>query len=691
MPIFALSVFISAFLLFAVQPMVAKFLLPFFGGTAAVWSTCLVFFQILLLGGYTYAHLLRTRLSPAAQRWTHLALLVLSSAFLPPIPHVHLTGVSGGAAVWALLRALATSIGIPFFALSATAPLVMEWFRQAHPEKSTHRLYAFSNAGSLLALLAYPVLLEPIFRSSVQARLWSAGLVLFLLTSAVVAWRSRQSPNLAPATDTPEPVPQSTIKNQKSKIVALWLALPACGSGLLLALTNQLAQDVAPMPLLWVAPMAAYLLTFILCFEGTRSYKRGFFIPASFLAVLLLAWLLDIGYQQNFWLQVGSYVSILFVCCMVCHGELYRLRPAGEHLTAYYLAVSAGGALGGVFVALLAPLLFKSLIETPLLALAVASIAAFITWRERPAWRFPLSPQQVAIGGLVVLAMALGYVTYDLRKSSVLFARNFYGVYRVKEGPTFLLGNFSYPLEYGPARVLLSGQIYHGLQFLQTEASKTPTTYYSEEGGLGLAFRELPARTNRNIGAIGLGAGTLAAYGQPGDHIQFYELNPEVLRIAETEFTFLMNSAARVEVVLGDARLSLERQPNQNLDLLVLDAFSGDAVPVHLLTEQAMRTYMRHMKPGGVMAFHISNSFLDLEPIVRALAGKYNLTAVLVPAGYQNPMIGKLASVWMLLSANNSFLTCASVQQLLNSPEGASTRRPRLWTDDYSSVLPILR
>jgi hypothetical protein len=727
MLIFVAAVFISSFLLFAVQPMVAKFLLPSFGGTAAVWATCLVVFQTLLLAGYSYAHLLRTTLSPKAQRWVHLGVLVVALAFLPPAPAV---GSDAAATpVWSLLRGLLTSIGVPFFALSATAPLLMEWFRQSFPQRSADRLYAFSNAGSLLALLAYPVLLEPTLTRTMQARVWAGGMVLFLVVCAATAWLSLRRVSVEGVKRILEPALGSKNKNVPSKgeesnnrkgtVPAmafglprwLWVALPACGSGFLLALTNQISQDVAPMPLLWVAPMSIYLLTFILCFEGPRSYRRGFFIPAAFASFLFLAWLLDQGYLQGFTVQVGGYLAVMFFGCMVCHGELYRLRPPPEQLTAYYLAISLGGALGGVFVALLAPALFKTLMETPILALVVPVLCALILWREQPGTEStakakharkaassvapkrsyqPLllgfQPRIAALLGIVAIFLSLGYVMWDQRKGSILFARNFYGAYRVKEGPTLLLDGVNYPLTSGNARVLLSGQIYHGLQFTDPAAAMKPTCYYSEEGGLGLAFSALPAREHRNIGMIGLGAGTGASYGRPGDHIRYYELNPNVLSIANREFTFLSRCPAQVDVILGDGRLSLARDTNQ-FDLFVLDAFAGDSIPMHLLTEEAMRIYMQHLKPDGVLAFHISNNHLDLEPVVRALAEKSGLTAALVPR-MVDPREGKLASIWMLVSGSRAFFSQPGIAQLSTTlPPG---RHPILWTDDYSSILPIL-
>src|ERR1035437_7698521 len=414
MPIFVVTVFLGSFLLFAVEPMVAKFLLPSFGGTAAVWSTWLVLFQTLLLAGYAYVHLLRTTLSPKAQRWTHLGVLTFALLFLPPAPHVHLTTNTSGTPVWELLRCLFTSIGVPFFALSATAPLLMEWFRQSFPGRAHDRPYPCPNAGSLLALLAYPTLLEPAFTRITQAWLWAVAMGLFLAACAAVAWRSRPG-QASPASPPPEPqrghIVRREVKRRRggrgstqpgvhAALPAwLWIALPACGSGLLLALTNQLSQDVATMPLLWVIPMAVYLLTFILCFEGSRSYKRGIFIPAAFLSFFFLAWLLDQGYLQGFWLQVGGYLGVLFLGCMVCHGELYRLRPNPERLTAYYLAIALGGALGGMFVALVAPALFRTFLETPIISVAVAGLITFILWRERPRWSFALSAQALALIG----------------------------------------------------------------------------------------------------------------------------------------------------------------------------------------------------------------------------------------------------------------------------------------------------
>jgi len=687
MPFFAATVFFSAFLLFSIQPMIAKFLLPSFGGTAAVWATCLVFFQTLLLAGYAYAHLLRVKLPPARQRWVHLCVLTVSLLFLPPKPAVHLATDATVTPVWELLRCLIASVGLPFFALSATAPLLMEWFRQWVPNRPPDRLYAFSNAGSLLALISYPFLLEPSFTRTELATFWAVGMGGFLLLCAGVAWKTRNPKATAASQNNPSARPALAISTKMHSPIWIWVALSAVGSGLLLALTNQITQDVAPMPLLWIAPLAVYLVTFILCFESQRFYRRSIFMPACFATLMALAWLLKEGYLFGFWPQIGGYLAVLSCSCMVCHGELYRLRPAPERLTSYYLAISLGGAVGGVFVAVVAPVTFKTLLETPLIAIMIAALGTFILWRERGTkplanlWKFA-----IAATGLVVASHA--FVQRELRRDSIHYARNFYGAYHVTEGTILRLNKKSTPLTDGPARVLHSGQIYHGLQFTNPKVAAIATTYYSTQGGLGLAFRNLPARTNRHVGAIGLGVGTIAAYAQPGDRLRFYELNPAVLRIADDYFTYLSRCAGSVTVVLGDGRLSLEREPNQEFDLLILDAFAGDSIPMHLLTEEAMRVYVRQLKPTGVMAFHISNSHLDLEPVVRALAQKGGFSARLIPAQETPTETGKLASVWMLLSANAAFFR---QPEIAATPNLTSGRSPLLWTDDHSSILPILR
>jgi hypothetical protein len=678
----AASVFFSALLLFASEPLTARFLLPTFGGTAGVWSTCLVFFQTLVLAGYTYAHVLRLRCSPMQQRVIHLLVLLVACAFLPAIPIPHLA--SPASPIWPLLLSLFKSVAVPFFALSATAPLLMEWQRQTRRIGALHRLYACSNAGSLLALVAYPALLEPNLTRITQARLWSLGMAVFLVLCALVAWKTWVTSGPAEAPERTQETGARVISMNR----ILWILLPACASGLLLAITNQLSQDVTPMPLLWVGPLAVYLLTFILCFESDRSYIRLRFIPASFVAVGGIAWLLDQGYLHGFWIQVSAYLLVLFILCMVCHGELYRLRPPAAELTRFYLFISVGGALGGIFVALVAPFMFKTLLETPILALLVLVIVTVGIWKENPILPLPISARLSANICLAAILILFGYLKWNGSGTSVEAGRNFYGSYKVQVISELVSGS---PFFAGPARALLVGQTYHGLQFLDPDSARKPTTYYSEEEGLGIAFSLLPQNSSRKIGAIGLGVGTLAAYGRAGDEIRFYELNPDVEKVAREKFTYLKDSGAKIDVIVGDGRLSLEREQSQAFDMLVLDAFAGDAIPAHLLTTQAMESYVRHLKPNGLLAFHISNSHVNLRPVVAALAAKFRCEVVLIPPQGATAQEGKVGSVWMLASKRPGFLRRPELQPFVNLSFNAPGQRQILWTDDWYSLLPILQ
>ncbi len=407
-----------------------------------------------------------------------------------------------------------------------------------------------------------------------------------------------------------------------------------------------------------------------------------------------LAWLLYYGCLQTFAVQVGGYLAVLFVGCMACHGELYRLRPEAKRITAYYLSIALGGALGGFFVAMLAPVVFRTIFETPLTAVVLALIVTFLLWREGlrlPFGRRKLPAGPVALAVTFALAASLVLVMHERQLQSICSDRSFYGVYQVKEGTSWLINNVRIPLIHGNGRILVSGQVYHGLQFTDPACAALPTTYYSPESGLNVALQQLPAVTNRYLGAIGLGIGTLATYGRPGDRIRFYELSPDVLQLARKYFTFLADSAARVDVVLGDARLSLEQEPDQHFDLLVLDAFSGDSIPAHLLTDEAMNTWLRHLGPDGVIAVHISNNHLDLQPVIRALAEHHGLKWLLVPPVQLDPATGKLGSVWMLLSASDAFLNRPAIAGLWSASQQSDNGERLLWTDDHTSILPILR
>ncbi len=687
--IFAAAIFTGAFLLFLVQPLIAKYILPWFGGGPGVWTACLLFFQCGLLAGYAYAHLL-TRLRPRQQVGVHLALLAAALLSLPVTPGDQLRPSPEGEPTWQILLLLGRTVGLPYLALAATGPLLQAWFSRAHPARSPYRLYALSNIASLLALVGYPLVMETTLSRPEQTRWWSAGLALFALACAWCGWRvwrTRADGETGPAGGPPGPEPPPPRGR-----VWLWLALPACAAALLMATTNTICQNVAVVPFLWVLPLALYLLTFVVSFDSPRWYSRAWFGRALLLCWAGVYWVLGEGVHAPITLQVAVHAATLFVTGMICHGELYRLRPAPRQLTTYYLTIAAGGALGGLFVSLGAPVLFDSYRELHwilaasgglFLAVCVAerSVALTIPLARRPARRGRLPawiPLSLAVGAL---GWGLWQRTVEADAGAGPSLRNFYGV----------LTLFEYDTDDPPNhyRLLRDGHITHGLQYSEAEHARIPTTYYAENSGVGLAIR-LAGAEGKRVGVVGLGTGTLAAYGRPGDHYRFYEINPAVVRLsgpAGETFTYLRDSEAAVEVALGDARLSMEREPPQRFDVLVLDAFSSDAIPVHLLTREAFQTYRRHLRPDGVIAVHVSNRYLDLQPVVLKAAAHLGMQALIVDAeaGDRN----RWASNWVLVTGNQALVDHPDVQAARSAP------KPRagdlaLWTDDYTSLVAIL-
>ena len=677
--LYALTIFLSAFLLFQVQPLIGKWILPWFGGGATVWTACMLFFQTVLLAGYAYAHLLRSRLAERGQALVHLALVAGALALLPIAPAAGWSPEGGGDPTWRILVALAASVGLPYFALSATSPLLQAWFSVAHPQASPYRLYALSNAGSLLALASYPFIVEPALRLTTQAVVWSAAFAAFGVLCggcALKAWRAR------PAAESPDgPRPGLVTR-------LLWLALAACGSVLLLAVTNQETSGVGPEPFLWILPFSLYLLSFILCFESERTYWRPLFWGLLAPAVAgMIALLCENVYAPIIW-QIIGYNGGLFVCCMVCHGELARLKPRPRYLTSFYLTSAAGGAVGGLFVAVVAPLVFHEYFELHIGLWTCLALAAAAFWHEqsprrrwKPRWAFPLfglGVLAVLVGAGVVLVMeAREEIRYSLSAS-----RNFYGVLQVTEY------NAEDPEQHH--YVLSHGRVMHGCQYTSESLRYVPTTYYGANSGIGLALLNRRPDLPMRIGVVGLGTGTLATYGRKGDTFRFYEINPEVRRLATSRFTHLADSAARCEVVLGDARLSLEREPPQAFDVLALDAFTSDAIPVHLLTCEAFEIYRRHLKADGVLVVHISNRFLDLQPVVLGLAEHLGMAAAVIDD--QNPDDAEeyCASTWVLVTQDRNFLERRAIRDATSQP-GEKPGALRLWTDQYSDLLRILK
>jgi len=665
--IYAATIFLSSLLLFLVQPLIARLILPWFGGSAAVWTTCMLFFQVLLLAGYAYAHgVARRRYEPLI----HSALLVAAVATLPIMPAESWKPAGGAEPITRILLLLGATVGLPYFLLASTSPLVQAWFARARPGANPYRLFALSNLASLLALLGYPLLVEPYLSAREQVSVWSWLFAGFAVLCAALAWRT---PRPAAAPGAAQAAPALAARD-----IAWWLALSATGSVMLLAVTNHLTQNVASVPLLWLVPLALYLATFIIAFEGARWYQPRFLWPLLLVALVAMAWLLvDTEYHYQLALQLGVFLAGLFVGCLFCHGELYRTRPPPAHLTAFYLTVSAGGALGGLFVAVLAPLVFTGYFElgAGLAALAVLAALRFI------------SVGRVAYMTSLLVVLGVGAcATYDgfrHQRDVRVAKRSFYGVLRVKE--------YGEPGDDSHLRRLVHGTIMHGEQYMSEARRRTPTTYYTETSGIAAAIRAKQDHPVR-VGVIGLGTGTIAAYGRPGDVYRFYDIDANVIRIAREQFTFLADSRAQVETALGDARLTLEREPPQGFDVLGVDAFSSDAIPVHLITREALQTYLRHMKPGGIVAFHVSNRFLDLIPVVARLAKELNLGAALIaddPDDDDDSSV-KSRSDWVLVSRDAKALRASAIVEAGAVP---AEDRPgwRTWTDDYSNLVQILK
>lgn len=670
MPLFAATVFLSAFLLFQIQPMVAKMILPWFGGSSSVWSTCMVFFQAELLLGYLYVHWLHETLAPRRQAVVHVVLLLLSLATLPVAADPSWKDAAQAHPTLNVIGVLATAVGLPYLLLSTTGPLMQAWYARAFSGVMPYRLYALSNLASMLALLSYPVLVEPFLALQGQSWMWSAAYALFVAACAATAawsWRAVSPQREAPA------AAGDVAARPGWRECLLWIGLAMTASTLLLALTRHLTQDVAPVPFLWVLPLAIYLLSFILCFDAPRYYYRPLFLAALPLAFFGVDRVLDEGLPVP-WL-IALLCSALFVFCMVCHGELVRRKPHPRHLTLFYLMLSIGGALGGMFVGLLAPAAFSAYFELPVGLFLCALLVLAVLWRSLArTWRV------VLVLALCGYGLRLGKVSNDYIDGYRLVVRNFYSQLRISERSDE---------RPGIKRVMVHGRINHGEQFLAPQHRRTPTAYYCHESGIGRALFSLPQERPLKLGVVGLGAGTLAAYGREGDEMRIYEINDQVLDLARSEFSYLADSAARIVPVLGDGRLMLEREPPQHFDLLAMDAFSGDSIPAHLLTLEAMQSYLGHLRADGILAVHITNRYLDLRPVMAAAAQHYGKTALLytLKAGEKDDFC--FSSDWVLVMSPER---AAALPLIMNDGE-ALLPRPGMppWTDSFSNLFSVLK
>ena len=673
MRLYAGSIFLSAFLLFLVQPVIARQILPWFGGAASVWAVCMVFFQSILLAGYAYADWTSRRLTPRTQAKIHIALLALSLLLLPIIPDVRWKpdGEAGSAPVPAILGLLGVTIGLQYFLLSATSPLLQAWYWRHFRHAVPYRLFALSNFASLLALLSYPVAIEPWLRSSVQSYGWSVLYGVFAALCGWTAWSSARAASVPVPAQTADAGADADTAAPSMGVRVTWIAYAAMGSCVLLGVTNHLTQNIASIPFLWLAPLSLYLITFILCFDHPRWYVRPLFIVLLAVALPAMAWFSE---SLDLYIAAPLYAAGLFVCCMFCHGELYRLRPAPRYLTTFYLMISIGGALGALLIGIAAPLLLKGYFE---LGITVAACALLLFWTVLAAARW------MAVLAFVVASVTTGFVIKNITEYSTdvrVMVRNFYGVVRTKDFPA-----------PAPFRVMYHGAINHGGQLLGPEHRRQASSYFGPTSGYGRAFASLP-ESPRRVGVIGLGAGALAAYARSGDVFRFYEIDPQVAAVAMLEFSFLKDSPAQVDVVLGDGRLSLEREAPQRFDLLAIDAFAGDSIPMHLLTREAMAVYVKHVAPDGVMVFQATNRFVNIAPVVARLASEFGMSAVMVS---DEPENGTGVDYWLsatdqiIVTKNRAILQAPalrSVAQALTPDTGL-----HLWTDDFYNLLGVLK
>jgi hypothetical protein len=689
MILFATSIFLSAFLLFQIQPMIGKFILPWFGGTPAVWTTVMLFFQVLLTGGYGYAYGLINRGKGSRQSVVHIVLtalailLMVGLGFLwasPITPPASMKPVDVTSPILDIFQLLVISVGLPYFILASNGPIMQAWFSRIFPERSYARLYSLSNLGSLLGLLAYPVFIEPNLSLINHGWIWSAGFVIFGVLTIRISYQVGKITQ--PASMESHDAPSG--RRPSYALLSLWIVLSGAASLLLLSVTSQISQEVAVIPFLWILPLTLYLLSFIITFSGERGYNRKFYLTLFAASVVLLLFVLLNIETMHIYLQIVAYCLLMFSACMLCHGELYLLRPSARYLTTFYFMVSVGGAVGGIFASLVAPLIFNGYWEFVVsIALAVAlwlTILRPARLENHATWtRFMIS---------VFLLATLSFTVLDDYFGMLFSERNFFGIVRVNkvipEGAT----EFAYEMTHGIT--------IHGTQFIDPGLRILPTTYFVNGSGVNLALLNHPrAGKGMKVGVLGLGVGTLAVYGQPDDEYRMYEINSNVIDLAEGlggYFSYLRDSKAEITTVLGDARISLESElaagGSRNFDVLVLDVFSSDSVPMHLLTKEAFDLYLKHLAPDGIIAANITNRHVDLQPVFWKLAQYYDLSIVMINhAGSPN---GGRASDWLLLARDPVLLEIPAIQTHAVDLSRYSTDI-QLWTDDYSNLFQILK
>ena len=680
---------LGAFLVFQVQPVMSKYILPWFGGSPGVWTSCMLFFQVVLFLGYAYAHAL-TLLPRKWQGIVHAILALAALACLPISPSDAWKPHGTEDPTIAILKLLGATVGLPYFVLSSTSPLVQVWFSRAIPGGQPWRLYALSNIGSLVALLSYPFFFEPRWGVEQQTGMWSVAFVVFVILSLFGVWQDRRNTAQGNEVNHDDSGPERPSPWWHR---VLWVCLPAMASIMLLATTNEVCQDVAVIPFMWVVPLSLYLITFIICFEHERWYAPALWaVPAMLLLFFACGWsdISDLWNtyvdkhagtflpKLNFIHQLAVFFLAMFFAVMVCHGELTRLKPSHRLLTEFYLMMSAGGALGGLTISLLAPRIFSTYTEWPLGVIACFVIATLVVVRQVFAlpskgmrYAFGIAAVGIAVAGSCWM-VPWGFTT----EPRIERVRNFYGAISVSE-------DYDAGLEV-PYRKLSHGTITHGIQNMG-DWKTIPITYYGRHTGVGLALQTLANKPSARVGVVGMGAGTVACYGEKGQVYRFYDINPDIVRLAKKHFTYLDDMEKRgttLEIVIGDARLSLERELPQQFDVIVLDAFSGDSVPVHLLTKEAFDIYKRHLKPDGIIAVHVTNTYLRLAPVVDKVAAAIGMKTTRVETDNEGD---DYYTDYVLVTNNAAFLAAHP-----STPDTGSKLNVQLWTDKNHNLWSIL-
>ena len=671
---YAVTIFLSAFLLFQIQPMIARFILPWFGGVASVWTACMMFFQFTLLLGYAYSHLLRLSLSPRNAWFVHTVVLIAAAMFADIAPADQLKPVGDENLTWAIVKLLLMTIGLPFFVLSITGPLIQAWQSCSHPDRSPYRLYALSNLGSMLALLSYPFLIERFFPLASQTRIWSIG---FLVFCVVCWWSGLQAVRRTNWGSDPIPedgnvdVAPTQLRGYQPWV---WVLLAMAASIMLLATTNLMCQEIASVPFLWILPLSLYLLSFIICFDRPNWYQRSIFTPLLVFSSVAALAIVCLNVYLGILVQIAGLATVCFAACITCHGELERLKPQPKQLTWFYLLVSVGGSLGGLFVGWVAPHLFVGFFEFQIALLICLFVPLTILFFEK---RQPLRPatsvlarRSMMVSLIVAVMLLFSSLLLFLNPASqpnlIFRTRNEYGLVSV--------------LKRDDCLILVNGRIEHGAQFMAPQRSQEHNSYYLPSTGVEVgieSFRDYLESKDQTrgllVGVVGLGAGGMMTWATKEDRFVFYEINPDVERIARKYFSYLSESAGVSEVVLGDGRLQLERRSKwlaaiastgtssgqatnrrrasyqekirEPFDLLFIDAFSSDSIPLHLLTAECFVTYGDNLKPTGALIAHISNRFIDLQPVVYYAAIEQGLTPILID---KHSIDGSNPSLWVV-------------------------------------------